>query len=160
MYAGTSSTLWRSSRALYTKWQVPKPLWCLIRNDPKLSLPVQTCPTGTSHWEKHNLSLGQIGQVVLVPVGQARCLYQTCPTGTGKGEKRPLLVPGTSHIPTLEAYPCSRNRLYTHDGACSRLGQVVQPLKWDYKAVHDSSEGHPGPENPRMGVKIQNSFVL
>ena len=30
-----------------------------------------------------------------------------------------------------------RDRLYTHDRACSRLKQVVQLLKWDYKAVED-----------------------
>jgi len=41
----------------------------------------------------------------------------------------------TGHMPTLEACPCSRDRLYTHDGACSRLEQVVPLLNLDYKAV-------------------------
>ena len=51
---------------------------------------ITTFPSGT----------GRLGQLVLVPVGQA----QLDPTGTGKGQKRPLLVPWDIH--TLEAFPC------------------------------------------------------
>jgi len=30
---------------------------------------------------------------------------------------------------------CSRDRVYTNHAACPALEQVLQPLKWDYKAV-------------------------
>jgi len=92
--------------------------WFLIRNfqnsnrtplvfDKEWVVPV----LNLSHWEK------PLSQAQPVPVGQVDwdrlclsqwdrlCLSQTCPTGTGKGQKRPVLVPWTSHIPTLEARP-------------------------------------------------------
>jgi len=84
-----------------------------------------TCLSGT----------GRLGQVVLVPVGQARCLYQTCPTGTGKGQKRPVPVPWTGHIPTLEACPWRRTGpMPTMEPVPVQLVPTC-PTKWDYKAV-------------------------
>ena len=67
-----------------------------------------TFPSGTS----------RLGQVVLVPVEQAGCLYQTCPTGTRKGQKRPLLVPWGKSYTHAGGLSLSRDKLYTHDGAC------------------------------------------
>ena len=61
------------------------------------------------------------------------CLYQTCSTWTGRGQERSVYCFRTGNILTQEACPCSR--LYIHDKVCSRLEQVVQPLKWDYKAM-------------------------
>jgi len=92
-----------------------------------------TCPTGTS--TTCPTGTGRLEQVVLVPVGQARCLYQACPTGSRKGQKRPVPVPWTGHIPTLEACPCRRT------GPMPTMKHVpVQlvpfcPTQWDYKAV-------------------------
>jgi len=60
------------------------------------------CPSGTS----------RLGQVVLVPVGQAGCLYQTCPTGTMKGQKRPLLVPWDKSYTHAGGLSLSRDELY------------------------------------------------
>jgi len=45
-----------------------KAWWYLYQNCPNGTS--TTCPSGT----------GRLGQVMLVPVGQARCLYQTCPS--------------------------------------------------------------------------------
>ena len=108
--------------------QNPLGFWFLIRNDPKLGQGptleawclYQTCPTGTSNWDTHNLlsETSRLGQVVLVPVGQAGCLYQTCPTGTRKGEKKPLLVPWDKSYPHAGGLSLSQDKLYTHDGAC------------------------------------------
>jgi len=67
-----------------------------------------TCPSGTS----------RLGQVVLVPVGQAGCLYQTCPTETRKGQKRPLLVLWDKSYTHAGGLSLSRDKLYTHNGAC------------------------------------------
>jgi len=67
-----------------------------------------TCPTGTS----------RLGQVVLVPVGQTGCLYQICPTRTRKGQKRPLPVPWDKSYTHAEGHSLSRDKFYTHDGAC------------------------------------------
>ena len=87
--------------------------WCLYL----------ACPTGTSHWDKHNLSQWdrQIGTSCACPVGQA----QLVPTGTGKGQKRPLLVPKRPLlVPWDKSYihagglSLSWDKLYTHDGAC------------------------------------------
>ena len=96
-----------------------------------------------SHWEK------PLGQAQPVPVGQADwdrmylsqwdrlCLSQTCPTGTGKGQKRPVLVPWTSHIPTLEASPCRRTSSMTTMEPVQVQLVSTCPTKWDYKAVKD-----------------------
>jgi len=78
-----------------------------------------------------------LGQVVLVPVGQAQpvpvrqaywkrlCFSQLdkqagC-TKSGLGEvKRDLsLCHSTSHIPTMEAFPCAMAQALYHDGACT-----------------------------------------
>jgi len=67
-----------------------------------------TCPSGTNRF----------GQVALVPVGQAGCLYQTCLTGTRKRQKRPLLVPWDKSYTHAGGLSLSRDKLYTHDGAC------------------------------------------
>jgi len=67
-----------------------------------------TCPSGTS----------RLGQVVLVPVGQTGCLYQTCPPGIRKGQKRPPLVPWDMSYTNTGGLFLSRDKLYTHYGAC------------------------------------------
>jgi len=59
--------------------------------------------TGTSTTRPSGTS--RLGRVVLVPVGQAGCLYQI-PLGLGKVKRDLSLSHGTSHIPTLEAFPC------------------------------------------------------
>jgi len=121
----------------------------LIRNNHKLGQVLtleewylyQTCPTGTSKTCPSGTGRVPVpvGQVVLVPVGQARCLYQTCPTGTGKGQKRPVPVPWTGYTPMLESCPCRRT------GSIPTMEPVpVQPVptcptKWDYKAVKVST---------------------
>ena len=91
----------------------------------------QLVPTGTGKgqmspllipWDKSNT------HAQLVPVRQA----QLVPSGTGKGQKRPLL---TSHIPTLEAFPCPGTR------SIPMMELVPGPLvptcstKWVYKGV-------------------------
>jgi len=96
----------------------------LIRNDSKLgqgpTLDVwclyQTCPTGTETGTSTTCPSGtsRLGQVVLVP----GCLYQTCPTGTRKGQKTPLLVPWDKPHTNAGGLSLSRDKLYTHDGAC------------------------------------------
>ena len=87
-----------------------------------------TCPSGT----------GRLGQVVVVPVGQA----QFVPTWTGKGQKRPLLVPhGTSHIPMLEAFPCpGTSSIPTMELVPVPL-VLTCPTKRVYKAVQRLSHG-------------------
>jgi len=68
-----------------------------------------TCLSGTS----------RLGQVVLVPVEQAGCLYQTCPIVTRKGQNRPLLVPWDKSYIHTGGLSLSRDKpLYTHNGAC------------------------------------------
>jgi len=67
-----------------------------------------TCPSGTS----------RLGQVVLFPVRQAGWLYQTCPTWTRTGQKRPLQVPWDKSYTHAGGLSLSRDKLYTHDGAC------------------------------------------
>ena len=101
------------------------PLWFLIRNHPTLGqgltlkewcllwlVPLRqatgtrtTCPSGT----------GRLGQAVLAPVGQA----QLVPTVTGKGQKWPLLVPWDKSYTHAVGLSLSRDKLYTHDGACT-----------------------------------------
>ena len=81
-----------------------------------------------------------LAQVVLVPVGQAQpvpvgqaywnrlCLSQwdkqavcTQPVPLGLGEvKRDLsLYHDTSHIPTMESFPCAMTQTLYHDGVCT-----------------------------------------
>jgi len=96
----------------------------LIRNHSKLGQELTlegwclylACPTGTSHWDKHNLSQWdrQIGTSCACPVGQA----QLVPTGTGKGQKRPLFVPWDKSYTHAGGLSLSRDKLYTHDGTC------------------------------------------
>jgi len=95
-----------------------------------------------SHWDK------QAGQAQPVPVGQADwdrlCLSQwdrqvACtkpvPLGLGKVTKDLSLSHGTSHIPTLEAFPCPGTSFIP------TMELVPVPLvstcstKWVYKAV-------------------------
>ena len=98
----------------------------MIRNDPKLGQGptlegwclYQTCPSATGTSTTYPSGTNRLGQVVLVPVGQAGCLYQTCPTGTRKRQKRPLLVPWDKSYTHAGGLSLSRDKLYTHDGAC------------------------------------------
>jgi len=106
----------------------------LIRNHPKLcqGLTLEgwclylACPTGTSQCDKHNLSQWdrQIGTRRVCPSGTstAPCQHRGSLSQLGLGKvKRDLsLSHGTSHIPTLETFPCRRawDKLYTHNGAC------------------------------------------
>jgi len=76
---------------------------------------------------------------------QVRCLDQTCCTGPGKGQKRPVHSFRTRHKSKLETCPFFMDRLCTHDGTCSRLEQVVQPLKLYYKVVELSALDTPKP---------------
>ena len=103
------------------------------------------CPTGTSKWDKHNLSQWdkQIGsvctcpsgtsttcpsgtsileQVVFVPVGQAGWLYQTWLIGTRRGQKRPLRV--------------SWHTSYTHDGGLSVCHGTSSIPRWSLYLFH------------------------
>jgi len=117
-----------------------------------------------SHWENNWTSTtcpsrtSRLAQVVLVPVGQAQpvpvrkaywnrlCLSQwdkqagcTKPVPLRLGEvKRELsLCHSTSHIPTMETFPCTMPKLYT------TMELVPVPLvptcatKWVYKAVEN-----------------------
>jgi len=89
-----------------------------------------TCPSGTSRLAQ--VALVPVGQAQPVPVGQAYwnrlCLSQwdkqagcTKPDPLGLKEvKRDLsLCHGTSHIPTMEAFPCAMAQALYHDGACT-----------------------------------------
>ena len=63
-------------------------------------VPVLLGPCGTSIWYRH-----------------AACT-KPVPMGQGKVKRDLSPVPGTGQIPTQEACPCPRDRLYTYDGAC------------------------------------------
>ena len=52
------------------------------------------------------------------PTLEGWCLYQTCPTGTRKGQKRPFLVPWDKSYTHAGGLSLSRDKFYTHDGAC------------------------------------------
>jgi len=103
-------------------------LWFLIRNDPKLGQGptlegwclYQTCPMGQANGTSTTYPCGtsRLGQVVLVPVGQAGCLHQACPTETRKGQKRPFLVPWDKSYDHAGGLSLSRDKFYTHDAAC------------------------------------------
>jgi len=83
-----------------------------------------TCPSGTR----------RLGQVVLVSLGQAGCLFQTCPHGTRRG------LFWTSHIPTLEAFPCpGTSSIPTMQLVPIPLVPTC-PTKWVYKAVEFCAE--------------------
>ena len=87
-------------------------------------------PGGTSRLTQ--VVLVPVEQAQPVPVGQAYwnrlCLSHwhkqagcTKPVPLGLGEvKRDLsLCHGTSHIPTMEAFPCAMAQTLYHDGACT-----------------------------------------
>jgi hypothetical protein len=124
------------------------PLWFLIRNDPKRGQGPRTdfgraVPVpNLSHCNK------QLGQAQPVPGGQEDwdrlCLSQwdrqaACtkpvPLGQGKVKRDLFLSNGTSHIPTMEAFPCP--------GTSSILTMEIVPVplvptcptKWVYKTV-------------------------
>ena len=99
--------------------------WCLYQTFPR-----------DSHWDK------QFGQAQPVPVEQADwdrlCLSQLdrqapcfnpVPLALGKVKRDLSLSHGTSHIPTLEAFPCpgTSSILYTHHGACPICTCLVPP---------------------------------
>jgi len=78
-------------------------------------VPVPNPSHGTSNWDKHNLSQWdkQIGTGCACPSGTgpaAGCPYQTCPT--------PLLVPWDKSYTHAGGLSLSRDKFYTHDGAC------------------------------------------
>ena len=96
------------------------PLWFLIRNDPKIGhgptlegwCLYQTCPTGTSNWDKHNLSQWdrQIGTSCACPSGTSTACpnwdwerskeTSPCPMGQVIYPRwRPFLVPGQALYP-------------------------------------------------------------
>ena len=96
--------------------------------------------SGLSHWDK------PLGQAQPVPVGQADwdklCLSQwdkhsLSQLGLGNVKRDLSLSHGTSHIPTLEAFPCPGTSSYPRWSLSqfhlSNLSHKVQ--KWVYKAV-------------------------
>jgi len=93
---------------------------------------------GLSHWDK------PLGQAQPVPVGQADsdklCLskwdkHSLSKLGLGKVKRDLSLSHGTSHIPTLEAFPCP----WTSSIPTMELVPVplvpTCPTKWVYKTV-------------------------
>ena len=77
--------------------------------------------SGLSHWDK------PLGQAQPVPVGQADwdklCLFwwdkhSLSQLGLGKVKRDLSLSHGTSHIPTLEAFPCPGTISIPPDGGC------------------------------------------
>jgi len=113
----------------------------LIRNHPKLGQVLTlegwclylTCPTGTSQWDEHNLSQWdrQIGTSCLSQWDK-HSLFQL---GLGKVKRDLSLSHGTSHIPTLEAFPCpGTSSLPTMELVPVPLVPTC-PTKWVYKAV-------------------------
>jgi len=104
----------------------------LIRNHPKLGQGLTlegwclylAFPTGTSHWDKHNLSQWDrqirtsfacpvVGQTQLVPTGKktARGLSLS---HLGKRPLEAFLCPGTISIPTMELVPVPLSNLSQH----------------------------------------------
>ena len=77
--------------------------WCLY----------QTCPTGTSHWDKHNLSQWdrQIGTGCACPSGTSCACPKPVPLGLGK-VKRDLSYTHAGGLSLLQDKP------YDHDGTC------------------------------------------
>ena len=93
----------------------------LIRNHPKLGQGLTlegwwlylACPSGTSQWDKHNLSQWdrQIGTSYACPSGTSTA----CPNWDWE---RPLLVPWDKSYTHAGGLSLSWDKLYTHDGAC------------------------------------------
>ena len=76
---------------------------------------------------------------VSVPCGTGTCYRYavfTKPVLREQGQKRPVHCFMTGDKWKLETCPCFRDMLCTHDGTCSRLEQVVQPLKLYYLRRH------------------------
>ena len=84
-----------------------------------------TCTSGTS----------RLGQVVLVQWDRQPACTKPVPLGLGKVKRDLSLSHGTSHIPTLEAFPCPG----TSSIPTMQLVPVplvpICPTKWVYKAV-------------------------
>jgi len=89
---------------------------------------------GLSHWDK------PLGQAQPVPVGQADwdklCLSQwdkhsLSQLGLGKVKRDLSFSHGTSHIPTLEAFPCPGTKSVP---TMELVPVPLVPTKWVYKA--------------------------
>jgi len=110
-------------------WKVSKPGKCRLWKGRTGRVPVLKpcgtsrvpvpCVTGT--WYRHSACTKPVPKRVLSTVPRG-LFWQKRPVHRSRTHHIPF-----SYIPTLEAYPYSRDRLYTHDGTCFRWEQVVQP---------------------------------
>ena len=91
---------------------------------------------GLSHWDK------TVGQAQPVPVGQTDWeKHSLSQLGLEKVKRDLSLSHGTSHIPTLEAFPCrGTNSIPTMELVPVPLVPTC-PTKWVYKAVEEFSLG-------------------
>jgi len=92
------------------------PLWFLIKNEWCL---YQTCPTGRSHRDKHNLSQWdkQIGTGCAYPSGTGCTCPKPVPLGLGK-VKRGLSLSHGQVITHAGGLSLSQDKLYDPDGTC------------------------------------------
>ena len=72
-------------------------------------LVAQPVPVGQAYWNR--LCLSQWDK-------QAGCT-KPVPLGLGQVKRDLSLCHGTSHIPTMEAFPCAMTQALYHDGACT-----------------------------------------
>ena len=101
----------------------------MIRNQPKLcqGLTLEgwclylACPTGTSRWDKHNLSQWdrRIGTRCACPTACPKWdKHSLSQLGLGKVKREPFLVPWDKSYTHAGGLSLSQDKIYTHNGAC------------------------------------------